>query len=139
MSNRSIAHVAVVVEDYDAAIEFYTQKLGFYLVEDTPIPEQNKRWVVVAPEQGAGCSILLARAANDKQRQVVGQQTGGRVFLFLRTDDFWLDYQSLLDHQVEIVRPPKKYDYGTVAVFADLYGNQWDLIEYKTNLLGASG
>lgn len=130
--NQSIAHIALVVADYDEAIEFYTSVLGFELVEDTYIPEQDKRWVTVAPRGGGGTSLLLARAANDQQRAFVGNQSGGRVFLFLGTDDFEHDYQRLLDHDVKIVRQPQDFDYGRVAVFADLYGNLWDLIQYTT-------
>lgn len=128
--SRSIAHIALVVADYDDAIEFYTSVLDFELVEDTYIPEQDKRWVIVAPRGGEGTSLLLARAANERQRAFVGNQSGGRVFLFLSTDDFERDYQRLLDHDVKIVRQPRVFDYGKVAVFEDLYGNLWDLIQY---------
>ena len=125
--NRRIAHIALVVNDYDDAIEFYTQKLGFDLLEDTPLSE-TKRWVMVAPECSGECCLLLAKAANEEQRSRVGIQTGGRVFLFLHTDDFWRDYRKLLENEVVIVREPSEEDYGTVAVFQDLYGNLWDLI-----------
>ena len=125
--NRRIAHIALVVNDYDDAIEFYTQKLGFDLLEDTPLSE-TKRWVMVAPKGSGECCLLLAKAANEEQRSRVGIQTGGRVFLFLHTDDFWRDYRKLLENEVVIVREPSEEDYGTVAVFQDLYGNLWDLI-----------
>lgn len=129
--NRRIAHVALVVKDYDEAIDFYTRVLGFVLIEDTFQAEQDKRWVVVAPDKNAGTSILLARANNDKQRSAIGNQTGGRVFLFLATDDFHRDYQDLISKGVNFVREPKVEPYGTVAVFEDLYGNLWDLIEFS--------
>ncbi|MDX2286439.1 MAG: VOC family protein [Bacteroidia bacterium] len=124
---QSLAQIALVVADYDEAIRFYTQVLGFALVEDTPLSE-TKRWVLVAPPGSAGCRLLLAKAATPEQASRIGNQTGGRVFLFLHTDDFAGDYQRLLDHGVRIVRPPSVEAYGTVAVFADLYGNLWDLI-----------
>jgi uncharacterized glyoxalase superfamily protein PhnB len=117
-----------VVENYDDAIAFYTQKLGFKLIEDTRLSE-TKRWVVVAPTSSTGCSVLLAQAATDEQRSRIGNQTGGRVFLFLHTDHFDRDYNKLLAEGVTIVRPPAQESYGKVAVFADLYGNLWDLIE----------
>jgi len=124
---QHIAHIALVVADYDEAIAFYTKKLHFTLVADTPLSE-TKRWVLVAP-QGSECCLLLAKAATDEQLSRVGNQTGGRVFLFLYSDNFQRDYQNLLNHQVKIVRPPAVESYGTVAVFEDLYGNLWDLIE----------
>jgi len=127
--SRSIALVALVVREYDEAIEFYTQKLGFRLIEDTFIPEQNKRWVVVAPPGEGGAQLLLARAINDVQRERVGDQTGGRVFLFLNTDDFWRDYREFQQQGIRFVREPKTERYGIVAVFTDLYGNLWDLIQ----------
>ncbi len=120
---------ALVVKDYDEAIEFYTKTLDFKLVDDSFVPEQNKRWVVVAPPGGGESHILLARAVGEEQLSRVGNQTGGRVFLFLYTDDFWRDYQKYIDRGVEFVREPKKESYGTVAVFADLYGNLWDLFQ----------
>ncbi len=120
----------MVVRDYDDAIAFYTQKLSFTLVEDTPLPEEQKRWVVVAPP-GGGTGILLARASKPEQEAFVGNQSGGRVFLFLSTDDFWRDYRQMEKKGVRFVRQPQKTDYGTVAVFADLYGNLWDLIQYQ--------
>jgi catechol 2,3-dioxygenase-like lactoylglutathione lyase family enzyme len=127
---QALAHVALVVRDYDEAIDFYTQKLGFTLLEDTYQPEQDKRWVVVAPANSNGTTILLARASKPEQEAFIGNQAGGRVFLFLQTDDFWRDYQTLLEKSVEFVREPKTVDYGTVAVFKDLYGNLWDLLEF---------
>jgi catechol 2,3-dioxygenase-like lactoylglutathione lyase family enzyme len=126
---HSIAHVALVVRDYDEAIDFYTKTLGFTLVEDTYQPEQDKRWVVVAPTGSSGTSLLLARAVGAEQERFIGNQAGGRVFLFLRTDDFQRDYDRLTRAGVRFVRPPKVEAYGTVAVFADLYGNLWDLVE----------
>lgn len=133
--NQFLAHLALVVADYDEAIAFYTQKLGFRLLEDTPLSE-TKRWVLVAPphENGNGCSLLLAKAASDLQTSRIGNQTGGRVFLFLYTDHFQRDYQNLLEQGIRIVRPPKHEPYGTVAVFEDLYGNLWDLIEPSTHI-----
>jgi len=125
---QSIAQIALLVNEYDEAIEFYTRKLHFTLVEDT-ILSDAKRWVRIAPPGSAGCCLLLAKAVNEEQKNRVGNQTGGRVFLFLNTDDFERDYQNLLDNKVTIVRQPVKETYGTVAVFADLYGNLWDLIE----------
>jgi catechol 2,3-dioxygenase-like lactoylglutathione lyase family enzyme len=124
-----IVHIALVVRDYDEAIEFYTGKLGFQLIEDTFQPEENKRWVVVAPPGSRGTTILLARASKPEQEAFVGNQTGGRVFLFLNTDDFWRDYKRLQAEGIRFIREPKKQDYGTVAVFEDLYGNLWDLLE----------
>lgn len=126
---QSIVHVALVVRDYDEAIEFYTGKLGFTLVEDTYQPEQDKRWVVVSPPGSDGVTLLLARASKPEQEPFIGNQTGGRVFLFLNTDDFWRDYEAMKSKGIEFVREPKKQDYGTVAVFRDLYGNLWDLLE----------
>ena len=131
---HSIAHVALVVRDYDEAIAFYTQKLGFTLVEDTYQPEPDKRWVVVAPAASNGATLLLARASTPEQAQFIGNQAGGRVFLFLSTDDFWRDYNRMTAAGVRFVRPPDVAAYGTVAVFEDLYGNRWDLIEYGTQM-----
>lgn len=128
--NQSIAQVTLVVRDYDEAIAFYTQKLSFTLVEDTPLPEEQKRWVVVAPP-GGGTGILLARASKPEQEAFIGNQSGGRVFLFLSTDDFWRDYRQMEKVGIRFVRQPQKTDYGTVAVFADLYGNLWDLVQYQ--------
>ncbi len=127
---HTIAHIALVVRDYDEAIAFYTQKIGFVLLEDTFQPDQDKRWVVIAPANSSGATILLARASSLEQEAFIGNQAGGRVFLFLATDDFWRDYNAMLEKGVEFVREPKTLDYGTVAVFKDLYGNLWDLIEY---------
>jgi catechol 2,3-dioxygenase-like lactoylglutathione lyase family enzyme len=125
---QRIAHIALVVRDYDEAIAFYTQKLQFDLLEDTVLSE-TKRWVRVAPKGGSGCSLLLAKAATEEQQRCIGNQSGGRVFLFLHTDNFSSYYQHLLEMGITIVRPPAQEPYGTVAVFADLYGNLWDLIE----------
>ena len=126
---RSIVHIALVVRDYDEAIEFYTKKLGFELIEDTYQPEQDKRWVVVTPSGGGGTTLLLARASKPEQQPFIGNQAGGRVFLFLNTDDFWRDYNDFVSKGVKFVREPKEQDYGTVAVFKDLYGNLWDLLQ----------
>lgn len=126
---QSIAHVALVVRDYDEAIAFYTKKLGFTLVEDTYQPAQDKRWVLVAPPGSEGTSLLLARASNPEQEPFIGNQSGGRVFLFLRTDNFWRDYDRMVSVGITFVRAPKLESYGTVAVFEDLYGNLWDLVE----------
>lgn len=129
---QSIAHIALVVRDYDEAIEFYTKKLRFSLVEDTYQPEQDKRWVVVAPPSSSGSTLLLARATTAEQREFIGNQSGGRVFLFLSTDDFQRDYEDMRKQGIEFVREPKTADYGTVAVFTDLYGNLWDLVEFSS-------
>jgi len=129
MTKQSIVHIALVVRDYDEAIDFYVNTLGFELLDDTYQPEQDKRWVVVAPPGGSGTTILLARASNPEQESFVGNQAGGRVFLFLNTDDFWRDFERLKAKGVKIVREPKQQDYGMVAVFADLYGNLWDLLQ----------
>ena len=127
--HQSLSLVALVVRDYDEAIAFFRDKLHFTLVEDTYQPEQDKRWVVVAPPGGKGTSLLLARAVNDEQAAAIGHQTGGRVFLFLSTDDFWRDYRAMVVAGVEFVRDPKVEPYGTVAVFRDVCGNLWDLFE----------
>jgi catechol 2,3-dioxygenase-like lactoylglutathione lyase family enzyme len=127
--NQSIVYVALVVRDYDEAIRFYTEKLDFTVVEDTYQPEQNKRWVLVAPPGSKGVTLLLARASTPDQELFIGNQSGGRVFLFLRTDDFWRDYNRMLSLGITFVREPKVESYGTVAVFVDLYGNLWDLVE----------
>jgi len=129
MSQR-LSLVAIVVDDYDKAIAFYTEVLGFELVEDTYQPEQDKRWVVVRPKGEGAASLLLARAADASQARFVGNQAAGRVFLFLETDDFWRDYETYVTRGVIFERPPTEQPYGTVAVFRDLYGNLWDLIEY---------
>ena len=128
---QSIAHVALVVRDYDEALDFYVGRLGFELVEDTYQPEQDKRWVVIAPPGSTGATLLLARATTPEQAARVGDQTGGRVFLFLQTDDVRRDYERFLAAGVEFVRPPTEQPYGTVAVFVDLYGNRWDLLQYR--------
>lgn len=125
---QRLAHIALVVIDYDEAIKFYTGKLHFDLVEDTRLSE-TKRWVLVRPKGSNECCLLLAQAANEEQKSRVGDQTGGRVFLFLHTDNFERDYQNLIKNQIEIVRAPQTEEYGTVAVFKDIYGNLWDLIE----------
>jgi catechol 2,3-dioxygenase-like lactoylglutathione lyase family enzyme len=125
---QSIIHIALVVRDYDEAIEFFCRKLHFTLIEDIFQPEQNKRWVLVAPPGSTGTSVLLARASTPEQESFIGNQTGGRVFLFLSTDDFWRDYNDMLSVGIKFVRPPKTASYGTVAVFEDLYGNLWDLV-----------
>jgi quinol monooxygenase YgiN/predicted enzyme related to lactoylglutathione lyase len=127
---QNLTHIAIVVEDYDKAIEFYTQRLNFNLIEDTVLSD-TKRWVLVRPKGANECSLLLAKGVNDEQKSRIGNQTGGRVFLFLHTDDFKRDYQNLIDNKIKIVREPSVEDYGTVAVFADLNGNLWDLIEPK--------
>ncbi len=126
--NQRLAYVTLLVDDYDKAIEFYTKKLHFILIEDTTL-SKTKRWVLVKPNGSDGCCLLLARAANDLQKSMIGSQTGGRVFLFLQTDNFENDYQNLLNNGIKIVREPVLEDYGTVAVFQDIYGNLWDLIE----------
>ncbi len=131
---QQIAHIALVVDDYDDAIRFYTEKIGFTLVEDT-VMSPTKRWVVVAPKNSKGCCLLLAKAANEEQKTRVGNQTGGRVFLFLYTDDFWADYNNMVANNVKFVREPVVQEYGTVAVFEDLYGNLWDLLEAKKELI----
>ena len=128
---QSILHVALVVRDYDEAIQFFCHKLHFRLVEDTYQPEQDKRWVVVAPPGSSGATLLLARAATPAQAAFIGNQSGGRVFLFLSTDDFWRDYNEMQAAGIRFVREPKEAPYGTVAVFEDLYGNLWDLIQRK--------
>ena len=128
--NQHIAHIALVVNNYDEAIQFYTEKLNFTLIEDTKLSE-TKRWVLVAPKGKGQCCLLLAQAANEEQKSRVGNQTGGRVFLFLYTDDIRRDYNNMLLQKIKFVRPPSTEPYGTVAVFEDLYGNLWDLIEPK--------
>ena len=126
--NQHIAHIALVVKDYDEAIAFYTAKLNFRLIEDTKLSEE-KRWVLITPPGARECCLLLAKAANEKQLASVGNQTGGRVFLFLFTDDFWRDYNSKVERGIQFVRPPREEEYGVVAVFEDLYGNLWDLVQ----------
>jgi catechol 2,3-dioxygenase-like lactoylglutathione lyase family enzyme len=128
--NQQIVHIALVVKDYDEAISFYTQKLSFELIEDTQLSE-TKRWVIVKPKGNGSCALLLAKAATNLQESRIGNQTGGRVFLFLSTDDFKRDYQQLLKNGITIIREPSVEEYGIVAVFEDLYGNYWDLIQYN--------
>ncbi|MFJ8511493.1 VOC family protein [Lysinibacillus xylanilyticus] len=128
---QSVVHIALVVQDYDEAIEFYTKKLHFTLIEDTYQPEQDKRWVVVSPPGSSGTTILLARASKPEQTSFIGNQAGGRVFLFLGTDDFWRDYNEMIEKGIEFVREPQEQPYGIVAVFKDLYGNLWDLIQFE--------
>jgi len=130
---QEIVHFALVVKDYDEALEFYLNKLNFMLIEDTYQPEQDKRWVVIAPPGSRGTTILLARASKPEQEPFVGNQTGGRVFLFLNTDDFWRDYKAMLANGIHFTREPKQAEYGMVAVFEDLYGNLWDLLELNTD------
>lgn len=133
MMRQSIVHVALVVRDYDEAIEFYTNKLHFSLLEDTYQPEQNKRWVVVSPPGSVGTTLLLAKAATTEQEAFIGNQSGGRVFLFLNTDNFWRDYDQMVAKGIKFVREPKNAQYGIVAVFEDLYGNRWDLLQLNND------
>ena len=128
--DQQIAQVAIVVADYDEAIAFYTQKLGFALLEDRQL-SPSKRWVLVMPKGTGHCALLLAKADNDLQKSRIGNQTGGRVFLFLLTDNFWRDYEQFVENGIKFIRQPAEEIYGTVAVFEDLYGNLWDLIEQK--------
>lgn len=128
---QSLVHIALIVNDYDEALDFYTNVLDFDLIEDTYQPEQDKRWVVVSPRNSNGATILLAKASKPNQKDFIGNQSGGRVFLFLGTDDFYRDYNNLVSKGVEFVREPKVADYGTVAVFKDLYGNLWDLVQFN--------
>lgn len=130
---QSIIHVAIVVDDYDDALDFYINTLNFTLIEDTYQPEQDKRWVVVSPPGSSGTTLLLARASNDQQAAFVGNQCGGRVFLFLHTDDLWRDYHAMKKKHVEFIREPVRQEYGMVAVFKDLYGNQWDLLQLNAD------
>lgn len=129
-----LKHIAILVKDYDEAILYYTQKLNFVIIEDTKISEE-KRWIVVAPSNSSECSFLLAKAVNEKQKNSIGNQAGGRVFLFLNTNNFEKEYQNLINKKVKIIREPKNEVYGKVAVFEDLYGNLWDLIEPIINEL----
>jgi catechol 2,3-dioxygenase-like lactoylglutathione lyase family enzyme len=126
---RKIVHISLVVYDYDEAIKFYTEKLDFVLIEDTVLSPE-KRWVLIKPDRESECCILLAKANNEKQNASIGNQTGGRVFLFLETDNFQRDYEKMLEKGINFIRKPSQEEYGTVAVFEDLYGNLWDLIEY---------
>ena len=130
-AGQTIGQIAIVVRDYDEAIDFYVGVLGFSLIEDVVIPAQDKRWVVVAPSGSTGARLLLARAADDDQSSRIGNQTGGRVFLFLYTDDFWRDFNHYKTKGIVFIREPKEESYGTVAVFQDLYGNLWDLVQLK--------
>jgi len=127
---QNIGNIALVVNDYDEAIEFYTQKLRFNLIEDTPLSE-NKRWVLISPQNSNGTNLLLAQASDEEQINAVGNQAGGRVFLFLQTDDFWRDYEFMKQQGVEFLEEPRSEEYATVVVFKDLYGNKWDLLELK--------
>ncbi len=136
--HQAIAHIALVVRDYDEALAFYVGKLGFDIVEDKYQPEQDKRWVVISPPGDSSTSLLLARASTPQQETFIGNQTGGRVFLFLQTDDFWRDYNRMVDSGVHFVRPPSEQPYGTVAVFEDLYGTRWDLLQYNKSTPYAS-
>ena len=133
---QQIAHVALVVRDYDEAIDFYVHKLGFQLLQDTPLSD-TKRWVLVAPKDTTGTALLLAKAANARQISCIGNQTGGRVFLFLYTDNFWQDYERMIGQGITFVRPPVEELYGIVAVFEDLYGNQWDLLQRHESIKNA--
>jgi catechol 2,3-dioxygenase-like lactoylglutathione lyase family enzyme len=130
---QSIVHIALVVRDYDEAIAFYTEKLHFTLIEDTYQPEQDKRWVVVSPPGSIGTTLLLGKASKPEQQPFIGNQAGGRVFLFLNTDDFWRDYNEMISKGINFVRAPKEESYGLVAVFEDLYGNLWDLLQINAN------
>ena len=127
---QKLVLISLVVRDYDEAIDFYVGKLGFTLIEDSYQAAQDKRWVVVRPPGSGGADLLLARASNEQQAAFVGNQAGGRVFLFLQTDDFWRDFRAMSDKGIEFIRQPKTEDYGTVAVFRDLYGTLWDLVEF---------
>lgn len=127
---QTLGYVALVVREYDEAIAFFTDALGFRLIEDMPL-EEGKRWVLVAPPGSCGTNLLLARAATPEQESRIGNQTGGRVFLFLHTEDFWSDYRAMQARNVRFIRPPRTEPYGTVAVFEDLYGNKWDLLQLK--------
>lgn len=131
---QTIGYICLVIRDYDEAITYYTQTLGFNLIEDSPSIDREgrqKRWVLIAPPGAKEAKILLARASTPEESDRVGNQTGGRVFLFLHTDDFWSDYKTLIAKGVRFVREPKDEEYGTVAVFEDLYGNKWDLLQLK--------
>ena len=129
--SQALVHIALVVRDYDEALDFYLNKLHFILIEDTYQAEQDKRWVVVAPPGSKGTTLLLARASKSEQLAFVGNQAGGRVFLFLGTDDFRRDFEAMKAEGIGFVREPKEADYGTVAVFEDLYGNLWDLVQFR--------
>lgn len=127
-TKKRLGYVSIVVDDYDRAIDYYTNTLGFTLVEDTPQP--GKRWVVVSPDPDSDCSLLLAQASNETQQAFIGNQCGGRVFLFLQTDDFWRDYNAMKSAGVHFCEAPREEEYGTVVVFEDLYGNRWDLLQH---------
>jgi catechol 2,3-dioxygenase-like lactoylglutathione lyase family enzyme len=132
---QAIGYITLVVHDYDEAIVFYTEKLGFELIEDSPSKDRqgrDKRWVLIAPSGSTGTKLLLARASAPEEANRIGNQTGGRVFLFLHTDDFWRDYRAMTARGVQFIREPKEEAYGIVAVFVDLYGNQWDLLQLKS-------
>ena len=132
--SQNLAHVSLLVRDYDEAIHFFTECLGFHLIEDSLSKDRDgceKRWVLVAPHGSTGTNLLLAKASNKEESSRVGNQTGGRVFLFLHTDDFWRDYQAMSARGVTFVREPREEEYGIVAVFEDLYGNRWDLLQPK--------
>lgn len=131
---QTLAHITLVVRDYDEAIEFFTQSVGFEVIEDSPSKDRqgrDKRWVLIAPRGSRGTQVLLAKASNEEESSRIGNQTGGRVFLFLQTDNLWRDYSAMKEKGVKFIREPKEEEYGTVAVFEDLYGNQWDLLEPK--------
>ena len=130
---QNIIYIALVVKDYDEAIDFYVNKLKFELIEDSYQPAQDKRWVVIAPPNSTGATILLAKASKPEQSDAIGNQTGGRVFLFLSTDDLWHDYHSMKANNIKFIREPQEQEYGTVAVFEDLYGNLWDLLQLNPN------
>ena len=130
---QNIIHIALVVKDYDEALAFYVDKLKFELIEDTYQPEQDKRWVVIAPPNSSGVTLLLAKASRPEQHDFIGNQAGGRVFLFLNTDDFWRDYNRMVSLGINFIREAKEQEYGVVAVFEDLYGNRWDLIQLNPN------
>ncbi|MEB0900794.1 VOC family protein [Citrobacter portucalensis] len=129
MNKKCLGYISIVVDDYDRAIDYYINKLGFTLIEDTPQP--GKRWVVVSPNPDSDCHLLLSRAANETQEAFIGNQCGGRVFLFLQTDDFWRDYNEMKSAGVQFCEAPREEEYGTVVVFEDLYGNRWDLLQRK--------
>ena len=134
---QSIAQITVLVNDYDEAVQFYTEKLNFTVIEDTVLSD-TKRWVVIAPKNSTGCCLLLAKASDKEQKEYIGNQTGGRVFLFLYTDNFWSDYNSMVESNINFIRQPTQEIYGMVAVFEDLYGNLWDLVESASKVLNKS-
>ena len=130
---QSIVHIALLVRDYDEALDFYVNKLKFEVIEDTYQPEHDKRWLVISPSGSNGSTLLLAKASKPEQIEFIGNQSGGRVFLFLNTDDFWRDYNRMVAEGINFLRAPKEQDYGTVAVFEDLYGNKWDLLQLNND------